>query len=551
MICPYYPAPFLFFISDKVPPLLYYSHVPIFIISIIVGVFILIKDRFSLLNKVLATTFFLFSLWVLCSLITWVSNSSDIIMFFWSFFGLLFVLIFFSFFRFSYIFIKNKDIPFSLYLIFFIFILPIILLTWTSFNLTGFDLVLCTSLENNYFVNYYHLIGLLTLLYIFFFLIRSYIKSEAVSKSKILLMGIGIIFFLSLFLATSFSASILKYLGLTENYQIELYGFFPIIIFIILLGYLTIKYKIFNIKLLATQALVFVMIIFIGSQFFFIKVFINFILNSITFVAIIIFGVLLIKSVKKEILQREEFVKLNIDLKKLIKQRQDLVHLVTHKVKGYFTRSKCVFAEMIEGSFGALPPKAKEMAMLGLDSDNEGINTIDIVLNAASLQAGLIKYDIKPIDFRKVVEQAIESKKDQAKIKGLKLETEIKDGNYILTGDKLWLKEVALNLVDNAVKYTNTGEITVGLELKEKQILFYVKDTGDGITDEDRKNLWTEGGRGKRSLLKNPNSTGYGLYLVKLIIEAHKGKVWEESAVGKGSIFYVKLPLNIKRLSDN
>ncbi|MBU0722111.1 HAMP domain-containing histidine kinase [Patescibacteria group bacterium] len=293
------------------------------------------------------------------------------------------------------------------------------------------------------------------------------------------------------------------------------------------------------------------MIIFIGSQFFFIKVFINFILNSITFVAIIIFGVLLIKSVKKEILQREEFVKLNIDLKKLIKQRQDLVHLVTHKVKGYFTRSKCVFAEMIEGSFGALPPKAKEMAMLGLDSDNEGINTIDIVLNAASLQAGLIKYDIKPIDFRKVVEQAIESKKDQAKIKGLKLETEIKDGNYILTGDKLWLKEVALNLVDNAVKYTNTGEITVGLELKEKQILFYVKDTGDGITDEDRKNLWTEGGRGKRSLLKNPNSTGYGLYLVKLIIEAHKGKVWEESAVGKGSIFYVKLPLNIKRLSDN
>ncbi|MBU2233422.1 HAMP domain-containing histidine kinase [Patescibacteria group bacterium] len=400
-------------------------------------------------------------------------------------------------------------------------------------------------------MNYYHLIGLLTLLYIFFFLIRSYIKSEAVSKSKILLMGIGIIFFLSLFLATSFSASILKYLGLTENYQIELYGFFPIIIFIILLGYLTIKYKIFNIKLLATQALVFVMIIFIGSQFFFIKVFINFILNSITFVAIIIFGVLLIKSVKKEILQREEFVKLNIDLKKLIKQRQDLVHLVTHKVKGYFTRSKCVFAEMIEGSFGALPPKAKEMAMLGLDSDNEGINTIDIVLNAASLQAGLIKYDIKPIDFRKVVEQAIESKKDQAKIKGLKLETEIKDGNYILTGDKLWLKEVALNLVDNAVKYTNTGEITVGLELKEKQILFYVKDTGDGITDEDRKNLWTEGGRGKRSLLKNPNSTGYGLYLVKLIIEAHKGKVWEESAVGKGSIFYVKLPLNIKRLSDN
>ena len=88
--------------------------------------------------------------------------------------------------------------------------------------------------------------------------------------------------------------------------------------------------------------------------------------------------------------------------------------------------------------------------------------------------------------------------------------------------------------------------------LKEKQIFFYVKDTGRGITPEDRKNLYTDlpaeasaqagGGRGKDSLLYNVDSTGYGLSTVKIVVEAHKGKVWEDAEVGKGSAFWVELP---------
>ncbi len=69
-----------------------------------------------------------------------------------------------------------------------------------------------------------------------------------------------------------------------------------------------------------------------------------------------------------------------------------------------------------------------------------------------------------------------------------------------------------------------------------------MKDTGFGITAEDKKNLFTEGGRGKDSVKVNVDSTGYGLYSVKLIVDAHKGKVWAESeGEGKGSQFYVEL----------
>ena len=166
-----------------------------------------------------------------------------------------------------------------------------------------------------------------------------------------------------------------------------------------------------------------------------------------------------------------------------------------------------------------------------------------MALNQASLRVGTIKYDMKPLDFKEMVEEVAKEKKGTAETKKLKLKTDIKDGNYTITGDRRWLKEAMLNLVDNAVKCTDKGQITVGLELKEKQILFYVKDTGRGITPEDRKNLYTEGGRGKNSLLYNVDSTGYGLSTVKIVVEAHKGKVWEDTEVGKGSTFWVKLPV--------
>lgn len=232
----------------------------------------------------------------------------------------------------------------------------------------------------------------------------------------------------------------------------------------------------------------------------------------------------------------------NEKLRNLIKQRESLVHLVTHKVKGSFTRSKYIFAEILEGTFGATSPILQEMAGRGLESDNDGIETVDLVLNAANLQTGTVKYEMKSIDFKEIVSFFCNELKDRAEAKGLKFESYIKDGEYNILGDSFWLKEVVHNLIDNSVRYTKKGSIKVSLEKKDSKILFYVKDTGVGITDEDKKNLFTEGGRGKNSVLVNVDSTGYGLYTVKLIVDAHKGRIWAESeGENKGSTFFVEL----------
>jgi len=261
-----------------------------------------------------------------------------------------------------------------------------------------------------------------------------------------------------------------------------------------------------------------------------------------TLFLVTVVGYLLVKSVKKEIERKEELAKLNIELQDSIKQRESLVHLVTHKVKGSFTRSKYIFAGIIDGTFGIVSPSIKKYAEQGLESDNMGIETVDLVLNADNLQKGTVKYDMKSIDFKEIVLKAIEEKRGPIEMKGLKIENTIKDGNYTILGDTFWLKEAVHNLIENSIQYTKTGGIVVGLSDGNGKVVLSVKDTGVGINDEDKKSLFTEGGRGRDSVKINVDSTGYGLYTVKLVVEAHKGRVWAQSeGTGKGSTFYVEL----------
>ena len=354
-------------------------------------------------------------------------------------------------------------------------------------------------------------------------------------------MGIELFLFV-FFIWTSFTYY-LSEIGALPDSSLEMYGMFGMVIFIVYMSILIVRFKAFNVKLIATQALVWGLVILLGSQFFFIKENTNFILNGIGFLASIILGQYLVKSVKQEIRQKEELAKLNINLQTLLKQRETLVHLVTHKVKGSFTRMKFIFAGMLDGTFGEISPEIKKIAEQGMEFDNGGLETVDLVLNVANLQNGIIKYNMQKIDFKEIVLQTIGEKKGPIEAKGLKLETEIKNDTYEVLGDSFWLKEVVNNLIENSFKYTKEGKITIGLEDGNGRIKFYVKDTGMGINEEDKKNLFTEGGRGKESVKVNVDSTGYGLYTVKLVMDAHKGRVWAESeGDGKGSQFFIELP---------
>ena len=265
--------------------------------------------------------------------------------------------------------------------------------------------------------------------------------------------------------------------------------------FIIFTSYAIYKHRLFNIKVASVGLVAFILTIFSFFNILYAEDTSQIVLNITFFIGILIGSITLIKTILREIDQREQLTKLNLNLEDLLTQRESLVHLVTHKVKGSFTRSKYIFAGMLDGMFGELNDKLEKIAKQGLESDNMGIETVDLVLNAANLEKGIIKYEMKKLNMRELIESTISDKKVSIEEKGLKIETEIEDNEYYVMGDSIWLKEVVNNLIENSIKYTKEGSITVGLSKKDKKVLFYVKDTGVGMTDEDKSILFTEGGR--------------------------------------------------------
>jgi len=148
---------------------------------------------------------------------------------------------------------------------------------------------------------------------------------------------------------------------------------------------------------------------------------------------------------------------------------------------------------------------------------------------------------LNPDEAIKDVVNELKVKSDQ---KGLTLNVVKSENPKMVNADPLRLQEVLTNLIDNAIKYTEQGEITINLTPKDDELIFEIKDTGRGIAPEHMDNLFQKFYREDSSLsASNPQTggTGLGLYITKGLVEAMNGKIWVESELKKGSKFCFSL----------
>jgi signal transduction histidine kinase len=182
------------------------------------------------------------------------------------------------------------------------------------------------------------------------------------------------------------------------------------------------------------------------------------------------------------------------------------------------------------------------MAKVGFDSDTKGVETVMAILKASDLKTGKTAFIKEKANISALVAEIIESKKDSAIQKGLELTFEI-EPNIETQVDQLQIKEVFKNLLTNSILYTPTGTVHVVLKRENGKVKFSVVDTGVGLSEQDKAKLFTEGGKGEESSLVNVDSTGYGLYIARQIVEQHGGIIEAHSeGRGKGSEFFVLLP---------
>ena len=541
MICHLFPQPIYLIFSSDVPTLLYYAQIPATIIALLLSLSIFFKSKKFLLNRLLLVISISFSLWVFTTLIAWTNIQSGLIIFIWSFFNIILALISIFCIYFIYVFLEKKDISNRLKRVFLGLITPVFFLAPSTLNLSGFNITNCDAFDFEWFPLklYVTLLGVLAMIWILIITIRKYKDSTSDFKKQIVLMATGIEFFLFSFFGMEFLATYLTKIGWLSNSGIELYGLFGMVIFMIYISILTVQFKTFNVKLLSTQILIWAMVILIGSQFLYMNQMpvSSLIINSFALIFAATMGIMIVRGVKKEIVLKEQLQVANAGQK-------NLIHIMNHQIKGYLGNNKNIFAELLTDDYGKMPAEAKEIITKGLENSDGGVRYVTDILRGDSAESGTLTYDMKQIDFKIIVDLAIEKTKDLMARKGLRLNLDIEKGNYDLMGDATQLGEAVRNLIENSMHYTPSGEISIRLKQTSGKILFSVKDTGVGIKAEDRDKLFKAGGVGSESIKINVNSSGYGLAFVKGVIEKHNGKVWFESAgAGKGSTFFVELPV--------
>jgi len=177
-------------------------------------------------------------------------------------------------------------------------------------------------------------------------------------------------------------------------------------------------------------------------------------------------------------------------------------------------------------------------------------NLINTVLDLAKIEAGRLDWNMETIPVEGVIKQASAATSSLFEEKSLPLKLDIEKGLPALKADKDRLVQVMINLISNAVKFTDDGEIRINAFRKNGFIVVGVKDSGIGISKEDLPKVFEKFKQVGDTLTDKPKGTGLGLPICKEIIEHHKGEIWVESEFGKGSSFMFSIPLVQKKMMD-
>ncbi|MGF7185864.1 PAS domain S-box-containing protein [Desulfitispora alkaliphila] len=186
------------------------------------------------------------------------------------------------------------------------------------------------------------------------------------------------------------------------------------------------------------------------------------------------------------------------------------------------------------------------------DSSNLLLNIINDILDFSKIEAGSLRLEENTFHLYEVIKDIGDAFSDQAKEKGLELIINISpEVPKYVSGDDLRLRQALTNLINNAVKFTDRGQVTISIEVKENngdavELLFAIKDTGIGIAEAKSGLLFQPFSQADGSITRKYGGTGLGLSITKRLVELMGGTIWLESELGQGSIFYFKILFSLR-----
>jgi signal transduction histidine kinase len=383
-----------------------------------------------------------------------------------------------------------------------------------------------------------------------YILIRKFIRASGTLRAQVRFVLTGTVIMLVLIILTVlipilvFSSA--AFLPLTPIYTL---------IFLAMTAYAIVKYGLFNVKIIATEALTITIWITLFSNIFVANSTAAVPIDIFVFVATVVLGIILIKSVRAEVQQREELARLNAQIQKNNEQLEDLsrfksqlLSLASHQIKSPLAAIKGFVSLIVDGSYGEVGDKVKETLGKVQRSADDLIGLINTLLDVRKVEEGKMEYKFEQTDLNKLMGGTFELIKPLADVKKIEFSFTSPQKEIWINADPEKLKQVLQNLLDNAIKYTPSGFIRAmitedALTVPGQTLAkVSVSDSGLGIASELIPHLFEEFVRDER-VKKEIRGTGLGLYIARKITEAHGGKLWAESqGEGKGSTFYLTIP---------
>lgn len=336
----------------------------------------------------------------------------------------------------------------------------------------------------------------------------------------------------------------------------DFYWLGPVLVtfFVVFASYAIAKHHLFDVKVITTELFSAILLIILVVRFALSESAGLFLLNGIIALSFIAFGALLIRSVWKEVHTREkvqdlaaELEKANAHLRELDQSKSEFLSIAAHQLRTPITGVKGYVSMLLEGDYGELtPPQRLELERIYRASDRL-TRLIDVFLNVSRIETGHLELKKTPSPFAQIVDDVVSDLTNAYKKKGLKLAVAKPSAPLppiLIDRDKI--QDVVLNLVDNAIKYTDTGSIDIRFDRSPSLLSFQIKDTGAGISPEGLDKLFQKFSRADVASHIQTGGSGLGLFVAKKIVEAHGGRIWAESegeGEGQGATFTFTLPI--------
>jgi signal transduction histidine kinase len=366
-------------------------------------------------------------------------------------------------------------------------------------------------------------------------------------------------------------AQILGFGGAATDFFPQIFNIYPfgsyfIILYVIFISYAALKYHLFNMRVISTELLTFAIWAFLLVKTLLSSNYNDFLINGFVLAAVVIAGILLMRSVLNEVKQKEKIEKIekeverayeiekkanelekkaNEELKSLDKLKNQFLMQTQHDLRTPLTVVRGYCDLLIGGTFGKQPKKTLEV-IEKIEAVVEGkLRDVNNFLDVEQFKMGKGVVALKPgVELTPILEEISSVLSLKARVKKIYLKLKKSKKSLIVKADREKLKAAIFNIVDNAIKFTEKGGVEISANASGNDIVIIISDTGIGIPQDKVKGIFEMQFERTEQAQKAASGSGIGLYLSGQIIKLHNGKAWVESdGEGKGSVFHIELPV--------